>query len=101
MLQPHGLSLFDGSALLDPMVPLCFCICLFWPLCTALLAASAANRAVFEQKERMRRGADAALAALSTNEADDVQFVHLRIKACDVLRSSTICWPGGRELGIL
>jgi len=89
-------------SLLDPVVLLSAGLCLVWPLSVLLLAAAAANREVVQQRLQLRLGVDAALGAamVAGREPDDVEYVQLRVKACEALRTSRLCWPGGRELGL-
>jgi len=86
----------------DPAVPLCVGLCMVAPLGALLAAASQANREVAHQRFELRKSAELALETVLTSgkDIDDVEYVHLRVKACQALQAEVICWPGGRELGV-
>jgi len=102
LAQPVSAFWIRNSSALDPMLPLMLGLCLAWPLLGLLFAAAAANREVAQQREHIRQATDAAvaLAATAGKEADDVQYVQLRVKSCDALHKSFIRWPGGRLLSL-
>jgi len=86
--------------MVDPMVPLSLGLCLTWPLLLALIAAALANNEVLSQRRQVESSVNDAIWAMpSGDEADDVQYVRLRLKAKEALQDSMLCWPGGRELG--
>lgn len=97
-----GMAWVRSWSALDPMVPLCFALCLTLPLVSLLLNAAAANREVTQQREHIRQATDAAvtIAASLGKEADDVEYVQLRVKSCEALQHSFLRWPGGRQLGM-
>lgn len=84
----------------DPLVPLSVGLCFTWPLLLALIAGALANNEVLSQRRRVESDVNDAIWAMpSGDEADDVQYVRLRLKAKEALKDSMLCWPSGRELG--
>uniref|UniRef100_A0A7S4VTU9 Uncharacterized protein n=1 Tax=Alexandrium monilatum TaxID=311494 RepID=A0A7S4VTU9_9DINO len=97
-----GSSFLGNFSTLDPMVPLCLSLCLAWPLLGLLFAGATANREVAQQREHIRTVTDAAmtLAAAHSKEADDVEFVQLRVRSREALQHCFLRWPGGRLMGL-
>jgi len=82
----------------DPALPLAVALCLAGPLLEVLVSAAAANREVLEQRRRWTRVAEDALAAAPPGGEESAALLPL---AREALGTSALCWPGGRELGLL
>jgi hypothetical protein len=97
---PLGQWAADGAEALDPTVPLCLGLCLALPLFHTLWEAARANQKLCDERTFILEEAESVLATLPPgSESADADFVRLRNKANEVLRTSMLCWPGGRELG--
>merc|ERR1719253_1822574 len=90
--------LMRWSFALDPAAPLAIALCLATPLLAALSAAAACNREVDKQRLELEAAAEEMLASAAPSDTD---YVALRVKACDSRGASYICWPGGKQLGLL
>lgn len=97
-----SLKLRSAGMVLDPMVPLLVSFTALWPLIYTMVSAVRANRSLLRIRDRLMTRLNEVLEGISSGKQnDDVPYVNLRIQVGEALQGSSLCWPGGRELGIV
>jgi len=91
---PRPLDIFD------PTVFLVIGLVILSPLVNTLMAAHSANAEDLKQRQRLRLESEDVMAASSSSQEVDVEYVKLRVKLQQALAEKAIAWPNGRELGL-